>query len=95
MTTSESLKIPFHFLDLGFHYAVTPYLDHRFNEAFQIESVQLKVLNKVPFVIINSVAFEGDSCFLCSEAKEKLKMVESRLKVSYMRTNRIGSKLLA
>lgn len=66
--------------DIGFHYAVTPYLDQRFNDAFQTESVQLKIVDQVPFVIINSVAFEGDSCFLCSEAMEYLKKVKSRLK---------------
>jgi len=67
--------------DIGFHYAVTPYLDTRFRDAFQTESVELKILeNKVPVVIINSVAFEGDSCFLCSDAAKKLDKVKKKLK---------------
>ena len=68
--------------DIGFHYAVTPYLDSRFKEAFQTESVQLKLLDdKIPIVLINSVAFEGDSCFLCKSTSNRLDKVVETLKV--------------
>ena len=68
--------------DIGFHYAVTPYLDNRFKEAFQTKSVQLKVLDdKIPIVLINSVAFEGDSCFLCKSTSKRLSYVVEKLKV--------------
>ena len=68
--------------DIGFHYAVTPYLDSRFKEAFQTESVQLKLLDdKIPIVLINSIAFEGDSCFLCKSASKRLDKVVETLKV--------------
>ena len=68
--------------DIGFHYAVTPYLDKRFKEAFQTESVQLKFLDdKIPIVLINSVAFEGDSCFLCRSTSKRLDKVTETLKV--------------
>ena len=68
--------------DIGFHYAVTPYLDSRFKEAFQTESVQLKLLDdKIPIVLINSIAFEGDSCFLCKSTSNRLDKVVETLKV--------------
>ncbi len=54
--------------DIGFHYAVSPYLDQRFRAAFRTRSVRLVRLKGVAFVLINSVAFEGDGCFLCAEA---------------------------
>ena len=34
--------------------------------------MQLKVIQGVPFVIINSMAFEGDGCFLCKTALQEL-----------------------
>ncbi len=58
--------------DIGFHYAVSPYLDQRFRAAFRTRSVRLVRLKSVPFVLINSVAFEGDGCFLCAEAAQAL-----------------------
>ena len=69
--------------DIGFHYAVSPYLDSRFRKAFHTESVELKELdNGVPVITINSVAFEGDSCFLCTEAVKNLQKVVKKLKVT-------------
>jgi hypothetical protein len=58
--------------DIGFHYAVSPYLDKRFRAAFRTRSVRLVRLKNVAFVLINSVAFEGDGCFLCAEAAQAL-----------------------
>ena len=69
--------------DIGFHYAVNPYLDSRFREAFNTKAVQLSVLeNTIPIVRINSMAFEGDSCFLCKEAKKNLETVKNKLQVN-------------
>jgi len=66
--------------DIGFHYAVNPHLDSRFREAFKTKAVQLSVLEKtIPIVRINSMAFEGDSCFLCKEAKKNLETVKNKL----------------
>ena len=70
--------------DIGFHYAVNPYLDSRFREAFNTKAVQLTVIDKtIPVVRINSVAFEGDTCFLCQEAQKNLKTVRKKLEVRY------------
>jgi len=65
--------------DMGFHYALSPYLDKRFKSAFSTKAVQLKVINKVPFVLINSMAFEGDDCFLCKPAVKALKALQQKL----------------
>ena len=79
--------------DIGFHYAVNPYLDTRFKEAFKTKAVQLSVLDKtIPIVRINSMAFEGDSCFLCKEAKKNIETVKKKLKV-YFENN--GHRFLA
>ena len=70
--------------DIGFHYAVNPYLETRFKEAFKTKAVQLSVLDKtIPIVRINSMAFEGDSCFLCKEAKKNIETVKKKLKVYF------------
>ena len=65
--------------DIGFHYAVTPYLDKRFRDAFQTKSVELKVIKGVRFVMINSMAMHGDGCFLCTEAVSSLKKLKREL----------------
>lgn len=64
--------------DIGFHYVITPYLNTRFNQAFKIKPVNLRVIQGVPIVMINSMAFEGDGCFLCQPAVEAVKRLESR-----------------
>jgi hypothetical protein len=64
----------------GFHHVVSPFLNKRFKAAFKTKSVQLKVIQGLPFVTINSMAFEGDGCFLCKPAKQaihKLKEVNT------------------
>jgi len=65
--------------DMGFHYALSPYLDKRFKTAFKTKAVQLKVINQVPFVMINSMAFEGDDCFLCKPAVKAVNELKEKL----------------
>ena len=65
--------------DIGFHYAVSPYLDKRFRTAFRTRSVRRVRLKNVTVVLINSVAFEGDGCFLCADAAEALVKVGKEL----------------
>ena len=67
--------------DIGFHYSVSPYLDKRFREAFKTKAVQYKVIKGVPFVIINSMALQGDGCFLCDKAVKDLKKVKEKLEL--------------
>ncbi|XP_023329968.1 metallophosphoesterase 1-like [Eurytemora carolleeae] len=65
--------------DIGFHYSITPYLDKRFKDAFKTRSVQQIKLKGVDFVLINSMAFENDGCFLCKDAEKLLEKISSNL----------------
>lgn len=65
--------------DIGFHYRVTPYLDQRFSEVFDSPSVNLISLAGSHFVLINSMAMEGDGCFLCRSAELLLSNISSKL----------------
>ena len=65
--------------DIGFHYSVTPYLEKRFREDFKTKAVEYKVIKGVPLVIINSMAEEGDWCFLCKTAVQSLKKGSEKL----------------
>merc|ERR1719239_1982327 len=62
-----------------FHSALSPYLDKRFKTAFKTKAVQLKVIDHVPFVMINSMAFEGDDCFLCKPAVKAVRELKEKL----------------
>ncbi len=65
--------------DEGFHYAVSPYLHSRFERAFGAPSVDLFSSKGVTFVTVNSMAMEGDKCFLCQDGRRKLREVSARL----------------
>lgn len=45
--------------DMGFHYAVTPHLKRRFQDAFESPSVERFVAKGVQFVSVNSMAMQG------------------------------------
>lgn len=61
--------------DMGFHYAVTPHLRARFEEAFGVRSVDRFSIKGVHFVTVNSMAMEGDGCGMCQEAKGQLREI--------------------
>ncbi|XP_030749568.1 metallophosphoesterase 1 isoform X2 [Sitophilus oryzae] len=65
--------------DIGFHYRINPYLKKRFEDGFQSPPVQLISLRGNHFVLINSMALEGDGCFLCKHAEEELTKIEKIL----------------
>ncbi|TRY76869.1 hypothetical protein TCAL_03831 [Tigriopus californicus] len=65
--------------DIGFHYSVTPYLNNRFERAFEMSSVDRFSLKGVHFVSVNSMAMEGDDCFLCSKARDELTKISGQL----------------
>jgi hypothetical protein len=65
--------------DIGFHYAVTPYLNFRFSKAFQVGPVERFSVKGVQFVSVNSMALEGDGCFLCSEGEAALHQTAKEL----------------
>nr|CAH7759883.1 unnamed protein product [Callosobruchus chinensis] len=62
--------------DIGFHYGVSPYLNQRFINGFKAPPVQLVSVRGNHFVLINSMALEGDGCFLCKPAEQQLTKIE-------------------
>ncbi|XP_039279955.1 metallophosphoesterase 1-like [Nilaparvata lugens] len=65
--------------DIGFHYGITPYLQDRFTRAFNMPSVKLISLKGNHFILINSMAMEGDGCFLCRPAEVQINKIIARL----------------
>ncbi len=67
--------------DIGFHYEVTD--DHlkRFEQSFQAPHVRLLTIDddNIHFVLINSIAFEGDQCRLCNRAENELNEVVNEI----------------
>lgn len=68
--------------DVGFHYMMTEQKHKRFEEAFSAPSVQMVEIQGNIFVLLNSMALEGDGCNLCSEAASKLEKISLQLKCS-------------
>lgn len=66
--------------DIGFHYAITPYLNQRFVNGFKTPSVKRVSMRGNHFVLINSMALEGDGCFLCSPTENALNKIATHLK---------------
>uniref|UniRef100_A0AAR5PJY9 Calcineurin-like phosphoesterase domain-containing protein n=1 Tax=Dendroctonus ponderosae TaxID=77166 RepID=A0AAR5PJY9_DENPD len=68
--------------DIGFHYRIHPYTQKRFEEGFNALAVQLISVRGNHFVLVNSMALEGDGCFLCEPAEKELAKVAKLLKCS-------------
>ncbi|OQV26073.1 Metallophosphoesterase 1 [Hypsibius exemplaris] len=66
--------------DIGFHYRIIPQLRQRFEKAFERRPVELLEFSGIQFVLINSMAFEGDRCSMCKEAEQQLGVVSLRLR---------------
>ncbi|XP_048219460.1 metallophosphoesterase 1 isoform X2 [Perognathus longimembris pacificus] len=66
--------------DIGFHYQMNRYLVKRFEKVFNSE--RLFSWKGVNFVMLNSVALEGDGCDICSQAEAELLEVSRRLNCS-------------
>ncbi|CAL4169158.1 unnamed protein product, partial [Meganyctiphanes norvegica] len=65
--------------DMGFHYSLSPRLFNRFQEAFSAPAVKMVQISGVTFVLINSMAMEGDDCFICKPAKNQIKIIAINL----------------
>ncbi|KAL6054159.1 hypothetical protein STEG23_020665, partial [Scotinomys teguina] len=66
--------------DVGFHYQMSKYRIRRFEEVFGSE--RLFSWKGVNFVMVNSVAMEGDGCSICSEMEAELKEISRKLNCS-------------
>lgn len=58
-------------------FRISPYLNQRFVSAFESPAVQMISLRGNHFVLVNSMAMEGDGCFLCRPAEVELSKIES------------------
>ncbi|CAH2067160.1 unnamed protein product, partial [Iphiclides podalirius] len=68
--------------DIGFHYSITPQLANRFEKQLNSPPVRLISLRGNHFVLINSMAMEGDGCSLCSRAVAEIDKIADILKCS-------------
>lgn len=66
--------------DMGFHYVISPYLSQRFMNAMRAPSVKRVTIRGNHFVLVNSMALEGDGCFLCRPAEVALHKIAKHLK---------------
>lgn len=66
--------------DIGFHYQMSKYRIKRFEKVFSSE--RLFSWKGVNFVMVNSVAMEGDGCSICSEAEAELREISRKLNCS-------------
>ncbi|XP_046425535.1 metallophosphoesterase 1 isoform X2 [Neodiprion fabricii] len=73
--------------DMGFHYKIIPYLNQRFVNAMNAPSVKRVSVRGNHFVLMNSMALEGDGCFLCKPTEMALNRIAKQLKC----TKGIGS----
>ena len=67
--------------DIGFHDRVVyyPFLRDRFEAAFESKLVELKRVNGVNVINVNSMAMDGDGCELCARAKRLVNEISSKL----------------
>ncbi|XP_011866752.1 PREDICTED: metallophosphoesterase 1 isoform X1 [Vollenhovia emeryi] len=65
--------------DMGFHYAITPYRNQRFINGMKSPNVRRLSLRDNHFVLINSMALEGDGCFLCRPTEIAVNKIASKL----------------
>ncbi|CAF3747849.1 unnamed protein product [Adineta steineri] len=70
--------------DIGFHYDVSDGRLKRFESSFHAPHVRLITIDdsSIHFVLINSMAFEGDQCRLCARAEKELSEIINDLKQS-------------
>ncbi|XP_011379595.1 metallophosphoesterase 1 isoform X1 [Pteropus vampyrus] len=72
--------------DIGFHYQMSTYRIKRFEEVFNRE--RLFSWKGINFVMVNSVALEGDGCNICSEAEAELIKISHKLNCSREQAHR-------
>lgn len=66
--------------DIGFHYAITPYLNQRFINGLKAPSIRRISIRGNHFILINSMALEGDGCFLCRPTEITLNKIAKHIR---------------
>ncbi|XP_071823685.1 metallophosphoesterase 1-like isoform X2 [Apostichopus japonicus] len=65
--------------DIGFHDYVHRSRLFRFQKHFDLAAVKVISKNNIVFILMNSMAFHGDGCSMCSEAYKQLRQVSEQL----------------
>ncbi|XP_076763843.1 per1-like protein PGAP5 [Xylocopa sonorina] len=73
--------------DIGFHYAITPYTNQRFVDGLKSPSITTISVQGNHFVLLNSMAMEGDGCFLCRSTEIGLNDIATSLKCAKRMTD--------
>ncbi|KAM8966918.1 metallophosphoesterase 1 [Pelodytes ibericus] len=73
--------------DIGFHYEMTVNKLNRFEKAFNLTSGKIVSRKGVNFVLVNSVALEGDKCMICRAAENAIFDASRKLNCSKMRND--------
>lgn len=68
--------------DVGFHYMMSGHKLKRFEDSFKADMVRMVNLDGSLFILVNSMALEGDGCKLCMTARIKLKKMARKLQCS-------------
>ncbi|XP_063779513.1 metallophosphoesterase 1 isoform X2 [Pseudophryne corroboree] len=71
--------------DIGFHYEMTVHKLRRFEGVFNVTSGKVVSRKGINFVLVNSVALEGDGCVICRAAEDQIIDVSRRLNCSRMK----------
>ncbi|XP_038208453.1 metallophosphoesterase 1-like [Zerene cesonia] len=65
--------------DIGFHNRIRKRALQRFIELLNAPTVQHLVLKGSHFILVNSMALEGDSCNMCAEARKEISLISNKL----------------
>ncbi|XP_063376811.1 metallophosphoesterase 1-like isoform X1 [Cydia fagiglandana] len=68
--------------DVGFHYKITPQLSGRWERRMRAPPVRLLSVRGAHFVLLNSMALQGDGCELCARADAEIHDIADILKCS-------------
>ncbi|XP_073966998.1 metallophosphoesterase 1-like [Choristoneura fumiferana] len=68
--------------DIGFHYRITPQLAGRFERRLRAAPARLASVRGAHFVLLNSMALQGDGCSLCARAVAEIDNIADILKCS-------------
>ncbi|KAM3842039.1 metallophosphoesterase 1 isoform 1-T2 [Vipera latastei] len=69
--------------DIGFHYEMTSFKLERFSKIFNLSFENVITRKGINFLIVNSVALEGDNCMICRTAEAKLIELSHQLNCSW------------
>ena len=67
--------------------AITRFLHQRFVKSMDAPSVKRVSVRNNHFILINSMALEGDNCFLCKPTEIAVKNIQSKQNYQFIKTS--------